>query len=439
MTEPESGRVLVVGMGVSGIATAARLRRAGWRTVLVERAPERRSDGYFIVLFGAGKAAAARLGMQDVLHDRATTTPKLDVDRDGSARPGVSFSDLPGRPWTMLRGDVEKAAFAVLPDDVELRYSTVPTAIVQDADGVDVTLLDVAAGTSVTERFDLVVGADGVRSTVRALVFGPHERYLRRMGYMIAAYQFTGTPAGLVPGQAVTLLEPDRSMWVFAYRDHDPTVLITYRTDDVDAEFRRRPPDRLREVFGPPAPGSTLEDVLDAAESAGTVLFDSAEQVRMDTWHSGRVVLLGDAAWCVTLYAGMGVSAGLTGAELLGVMLERHPGDVRTALAAWERALRPYIGHYLDGAAADRKVFVVNSRPELLFRRIVPWLRRFRLGKRVVDRLVRIDEIAKYKNADIVGEVLAGAGERPAAEGRSGNSPGGGMAGRAVDREVPFR
>ncbi|TVT01714.1 FAD-dependent oxidoreductase [Amycolatopsis bartoniae] len=402
-------------MGVSGIATAARLRKAGWQPVLVERAAARRDGGYFIVLFGAGQAAAARLGMLDALHDRAPATRKLDVERDGTSRPGMSFSDLPGHPWTMLRGDIEAAAFAILPGDVEIRYSTVPTAIEQDADGVDVTLLDTAAGTSVTERFDLVVGADGLRSTVRELVFGPHERYLRRLGYMISAFEFPGTPAGLEPGQAVTLLEPGRAMWVFAYRDHDPTVLVTYRTDDVDAEFRRPPAERFRAVFGPQALGSTLGAVIDAAEDAGEILFDSAEQVRMDRWYSGRVVLMGDAAWCVTLYAGMGVSSGLVGAELLGTLLERHPGDLGTALAEWERGLRPYLDHYAEGAAADRRIFVVDSALEIRFRRAVPWLRRFRLGRRLVDRLVRIDEIAKYKNADIVGEVLGEPLEQAAA------------------------
>ncbi|WIX98163.1 FAD-dependent monooxygenase [Amycolatopsis mongoliensis] len=412
MMEKEAGRVLVVGTGVSGIATAARLRRSGWRPVLVEKAPARRSDGYFIVLFGAGQAAADRLGMLDAVHDRATTTQKLDIERDGSGRPGMSFSDLPGKPWTMLRGDIEKAAFSVLPDDVEIRYSTVPTAIDQDADGVDVTLLDTVTGTSVTERFDLVVGADGLRSTVRSLVFGPHEKHLRRLDYMVAAFQFDGTPAGLVPGQAVTLLEPGRSMWVFAYRDHDPTVMMTYRTDDVDAEFRRPPVERLRAVFGPRPLGETLGDVIGALDRADRILFDSAEQVRMDAWHKGRVVLVGDAAWCVTLYAGMGVSSGLTGAELLGVMLDRHGADVGAALDAWEQALRPYVDHYLDGAFADRKVFVVNTRLEILFRRMVPRLRRFRLGRRLVDRMVRIDEIAKYKNVDIVGAVLADRAER---------------------------
>ncbi|MGW4128213.1 FAD-dependent monooxygenase [Amycolatopsis japonica] len=408
MIENGGGRVLVVGCGVSGIATAARLRRAGWRPVIVERSPARRSEGYFIVLFGAGRAAAARLGIVDAVHDRAPTAQKLDIERDGSSRPGVSFSDLPGNPWTMLRGDIEKAAFSILPEDVEIRYSTVPTAIDQDETGVDVTLHDTSAGTSVTERFDLVVGADGLRSTVRSLVFGPHEKHLLRLNYMIAAFQFHGTPLGLVPGQAATLLEPDRSMWVFAYRDHDPTILLTYRTDDVDAEFRQSPAERIRSVFGPQPLGGTLGDVIDALRTADELLFDSAEQVRMDRWHKGRVVLVGDAAWCVTLYAGMGVSSGLVGAELLGTLLERHPADVGSALNAWEQALRPYIDHYLDGAAADRKVFVVNNRLEILFRRMMPWLRRFRLGERIVNRVVRVDEIARYKNVDIVGAVMNG-------------------------------
>lgn len=176
MNDTTTRRVLVVGMGVSGIATAARLRAAGWTPVLIERAPGRRSGGYFVALFGAGKAAAARLGLGARLYDRGSPQPPVNLDRGGRRRPSAGFGDLPGKPWLMLRGDAEQAAFEVLPDDVEIRYSTVPTAIEQDAGGVDVTLRSTETGTTVTERFDLVVGADGLRSTVRSLVFGPHDR-----------------------------------------------------------------------------------------------------------------------------------------------------------------------------------------------------------------------------------------------------------------------
>src|SRR3981081_3626328 len=155
----DSGRhALGVGLGISGIATALRLRRIGWSPVLIEKAAARRSGGYFIGLFGAGKAAAQRLGILAGMADRAASDGvNFDIDRAGNRQRGLGFKDLPGLPRLMLRGAVEQAAFAARPADVEIRYSTVPTRIEQDADGVDVTLMNTADGTTVTERFDLVV------------------------------------------------------------------------------------------------------------------------------------------------------------------------------------------------------------------------------------------------------------------------------------------
>lgn len=406
MNRNENGRVLIVGMGISGLATAARLHQAGWEPVIVERAPRRRSGGYFVALFGAGQAAARRLGILGHVHDRTSPLPALSIDRKGSARPGMSYSDLPGEPWLMVRGDVEEAAFAALPEDVEVRFSTGPTAITQDAGGVDVTLRNSATGAITTERFDLVVGADGLRSTVRSLAFGPHERYLRRMGFMLAAFEYPGVPAGLAAGQKAMLLEPGRSMWVFAFADRNPTILLSYRTDDVDAEFTRPIGHSVRAAFGPQPPGRTLGSVLDALDTTDDVLFDSVEQVRMDSWHRGRVVLVGDSAWCVTLYTGMGVSSALAGADVLGTMLERHPGDLTTALTEWERGLRPYLTHYQDAAPDDRRIFVPDNHAQIRLRRAIPLLSRSRLGKRLADRIMRFDEIIEYKGSDIVGKIL---------------------------------
>ncbi len=363
-------RALVVGLGVSGIATAIGLRRIGWEPVIVERAPDRRSGGYFVVLFGAGQAAARRLGILDALPDRSPPGGvTYTVDRAGVRRPGLGFGDLPASPRVMLRGDVERAAFAALPDDVEIRYATTPAHIEQDDSGAEVTLEH--DGGSVTERYDLVVGADGLRSTVRRLAFGPHDRYLHRLGYMIAATVLPGPVGGLSPHEGVCLLEEDRAMWLFSFVDHPPTVLFSYRTDDVDAEFVGRPADRVRAAYGPQPTGRLLGEVLDALDATDAFLFDSVEQPRMDAWSHGRVVLVGDSAWCPSLYASMGVSAGLAGADLLGTMLHRHPGDIPGALHAWEAQLRPHMSHYQANGVDQRHFFTPGNQRQVALRPLI--------------------------------------------------------------------
>lgn len=369
-------RAVIVGLGISGIATAIRLRQIGWTPVIVERNPDRRTGGYFIALFGAGLAAARRLGILDGLTNLGAFGASHDIDRAGKRRPALSFQDFPGPPWMMRRGDLEEAAYDALPDDVEIRFGTVPTDIEQDAAGVRVTLADTATGSTITEKFDLVVGADGLRSTVRQLVFGPNQDYLRRLDHIAVAFQLPVTLPGFDRTDTVLLLEPRRSMWVFPFLNNPPTILLNYQTDDVDAEFTRPMIDRVRQAFGPEPTGPVLGAALDALESADNVLFDSVEQVHLDRWHHGRVVLVGDAAWCVTLYSGMGASSGMAGADLLGTMLARHPHDVPTALARWNRTLRPTIDLLQRNAVQMLGLFVPPTARRLALRRVVTQLNR---------------------------------------------------------------
>ncbi|TDD46235.1 FAD-dependent oxidoreductase [Kribbella antibiotica] len=399
-TTERQRRALVVGLGISGTSTALALLRAGWTPVLIEKAPQRRSGGYFVGLFGVGKTAAERLGILDALHDRtAYDGHHYDTDRFGEWRAGFGFRDIPGNPWLMVRGDVEQAAFEALPADVEVRYSTVPTTIEQDADGVDVTLTNTADGSTATERFDLVVGADGLRSTVRRLAFGPDERYLHRLNYMIAAFQLPGGLGKLASQDGITLLEPDRSLWVLPFADHAPTLLFGYQTDDIDAEFTEPPAARVRKAFGPEPTGDLLGAALEALEATDELLFDSVEQVHMDHWHSGRVVLVGDSAWCVTLYAGMGVSAGLAGADLLGTMLGRY-GDIGRALTEWENQLRPHMGYYQQLGHEQTAVFTPN-RKQITVRRLMMRATTMPVASQVLKFIRTHNRSARMKDLDI--------------------------------------
>ncbi|MFI7136053.1 FAD-dependent monooxygenase [Nonomuraea sp. NPDC050153] len=388
------GRALVVGLGIAGIATALRLRQVGWEPVVVERAPARRSGGYFILLFGTGLASARRLGVLEAIGDRTPRPAPYEVNRAGRHTVGMSLAGLPGKPRVVLRGDVERALFSALPADVEIRYSTVPTHIRQDDSGVEVTLND-----TVTERFDLVVGADGMRSTVRGLAFGPEDR-LRPLNYMIGATVLDKPIEGIRQDQGLTLAEPGRSAWIFPFADHAPGLLFSYRTDDVDAEFARPPIESIRAAFGPQPTGPLLEKLLTAFEQAPEALFDSVNQVKMPRWHQGRVVLVGDAAWCVTLYAGMGASSGIAGGELLGTMLQRHPADLPGALRAWEARMRPFIETEQNSALIMRRIFTPHDRKEMIMRSAMLRLMRAPLIGQAMGKIMNGADM-KNKTLDI--------------------------------------
>ena len=218
---------------------------------------------------------------------------------------------------------------------------------------------------------------------------------------MKAPGQLPGPLSDLHQDDGATLMEPNRSMWIFPFADSPPTVLLNYHTDDVDAEFTQPPAERVRAAFGPEPTGRALGEALDALDTADDLLFDSVEQVHIDSWHRGRVVLVGDSAWCVTLYAGMGVTTGMSGADLLGTMLERHPANVAHALAEWERTLRPHLEVFQDNGIQQRAFFVPATGFELATRKVMTGGMRIPVVSSLLGQLRARDKAGQLKDTDI--------------------------------------
>ncbi|MEU5269796.1 Rossmann-fold NAD(P)-binding domain-containing protein [Streptomyces hygroscopicus] len=109
----------------------------------------------------------------------------------------------------------------------------------------------------------------------------------------------------------------------------------------------------------------------------------------MPTWHTDRVVLVGDSAWCLTLYSGMGASTGLAGADLLGTSLLRNPDNLPRALREWEQRLRPFIStQQTAGRAEGLTMFVPQNRRDLAVRRLTRTLTGNPVGRRAMRTLV---------------------------------------------------
>ncbi|TQM11431.1 FAD-dependent monooxygenase [Pseudonocardia kunmingensis] len=376
-------RALVVGLGIAGMSAAIGLRRAGWTPVIVERAPERRTGGYFVALFPEGRQAAADLGIADHLHTRNPgregSANSWSVDRRGRRRPALGFLDQPGGPAAVLRGDIEAALWQSI-TGVEVRFATSPVEITEGSAEVQVLLEN--ADTQYRETFDLVVGADGMRSSVRRIVFGPHEEHLTTWNAMICAFQLKEQVPTYETSDSIIIARAKRAVWVFGLADHAPTALLTYRTRDIQEQFSGSRVERLRAVFsGMDDP--VVRHVLDSLEEAPDHLFDSVHQVRMPRWSTGRVVLVGDAAWCMNLYSGMGATSSLRGGAALGAAVAEHPDDLAAALDAYETGLRPFITKHQRSARLKQQMFVPSSRRAEALRSVLVGLARRIRGRRL--------------------------------------------------------
>jgi 2-polyprenyl-6-methoxyphenol hydroxylase-like FAD-dependent oxidoreductase len=334
-----AGNALIVGAGIAGLATALRLRQSGWQVSIVERAPAPRDGGYMITFWGAGYDAAERFGLiNDLVQVRTVPTELVYVDEHGRRLGAMSVArqqELQGdRALTLLRGDLEAVLLRALDDTVRIRFGTTVNDLVQADDRVTVTFDD-----GRRQEFDMVVGADGLHSEVRSLVFGPEEQFRNDFGYGVATYFLEGMPDGIEPGSTISMSLGARGAGIYSVRDGRSAAFFSFTSERMAADMAAGPRATLHRVFGDL--GWIMPTVLSKLDDASTVYFDRVSQVSMSRWRKGRVVLVGDAAWCLSLVAGYGASLAVAGAEQLGDALDA--ADVDEALASWEQQIRPVV------------------------------------------------------------------------------------------------
>jgi len=333
-------RVLISGGGIAGPALAHWLHRHGIETVVVERARGPRPGGHAVDVRGAARTVVDRMGLMSAI--RAASVDERGfalVDRRGR-RTATMPSDLFGGEGIVAEIEIARGDLAqILHDDTaphtEYRFGERITALQPDASGVDVTF---ASGAR--ERFDVVVGADGVHSAVRALAFGPDADFVDYLG-AYTAYFTVPDPGDLdhwfemynEPGGLVAGLRPENGGTAKAS--------LSFRTPAPD--YERATPDEQRRALVERLSGAgwRVPELLAALPAAPDFYFDSINRVRVDTWWRGRVVLLGDAGYCGSPLAGMGTSMALVGAYVLAGELAAKPPT--EAFAAYQERMGAYV------------------------------------------------------------------------------------------------
>jgi len=385
--------ILISGLGVAGPTLAFWLRSAGFEPTLVEHAPAPRDGGYVIDFWGLGYDIADRMGLRHEINRRGYHIGELRiVDGRGRRISGFDarvFMELTGgRYVTVPRSTLSRLLIEKISNDAEIILGDEIRTLREREGCVEVEL---AHGGK--REFDLVVGADGLHSKVRRLMFGPQDQFEKPLGYIVAAFEAVGyRPRS--EGTYVVFSEPCRMVGRVALRD-DRTLFLFVFTADVTSDVDLNDPSTQKAIISAKFGDKLWEcpRILDALSRADDLYFDRVSQIRMPKWSHGRIALVGDAAYCVSLVAGQGSALAMTGAYVLAGELAQADGHHAEAFANYENRLRAFIGAKQQGAERFAGAFAPKTRLGLFLRNqlikaaAIPGVARLTFGRDIVDSL----------------------------------------------------
>ena len=357
-------RVVICGAGIAGLALANRLGTLGQEVTILERTPSPRTQGYMIDFFGPGYDAIRAMGLLPALEDVAYhVTEAILVDEYGRRRAAIDvlrFAE--GDLLSVMRPDLERVLRDNLPGSVDLHYDETVTGVTPYRDGVTITLADGS-----TLDADLLVGADGIHSAVRRLVFGPEASYLRYLGFHTAAYTFDAPDIHAQVDGRFCLTDTIGSQFGFyALRDGQVASFAVHRAADLALPVDSRA--AIRSSYADL--GWVVPEALALCPTDDQIYYDQVAQIMMPRWSAGRVVLVGDACHAVSLLAGQGASLGIAGAFVLADQLVKAP-TIEAALVEYERSWRPVVEEKQKAGRSAARWFLPRSRAELLARRLL--------------------------------------------------------------------
>lgn len=331
-------KVLVSGASIAGPTLAFWLAKYGFDVTILERSKSIRLGGQNLDIRGAGRAIARMMGIEDEI--LAANTGELGlqfVNKNNQVEAAFPRDGNDGftSEAEILRGDLVNILYNRTKDEVKYVFGKYITTINQDDDNVNVIYSD-----GETEIFDLLIAADGVRSTTRQLIFGD-EPAIKFVGLYNAWYTIPKKETDTdwarwytAPGSRVIMIRPD----------NHGTVRASFSFLSDKRGYEKLSNSEQKKILKEKLSGAGWEEnrLMEEIDKNDDVYFDGISQVHAPRWFDRRAGMIGDAAYCPTPLTGMGTTLAIVGAYLLAGELSRHEKH-EEAFIAYEKRMRPFV------------------------------------------------------------------------------------------------
>ncbi|KAE8453545.1 hypothetical protein EG329_010406 [Mollisiaceae sp. DMI_Dod_QoI] len=349
--------ILICGASIAGPVLSLFLSRSGIKTTIIERAASLRTTGQQIDIRGSGLTVVQRLGLEDIIRSKTTDEEGIEfVTEKGKQIASFPVNKEIGMSFTsdieILRGELALIFYhaSTKKKETEYIFGDHVTEIEDSGKKVQVTL---DSGKKL--EFDLIIGADGMNSKTRRIAFPKIKNPLKSLGQYIAFFTIPyqdsdGTFARWynAPGGRSIFLRPDKIGCTRAYLAVMSSVPAGY--EKMNEEEQKK---MFRDLFSDA--GWEVSRVLDGMDKTDDWYMQEIAQVKMPTWHQGRVALVGDAAYAPSPISGMGTSLAIVGAYVLAGEIVTNGADYEQAFKNYEEKMRGYVDkaqRLLPGAPA---------------------------------------------------------------------------------------
>jgi 2-polyprenyl-6-methoxyphenol hydroxylase-like FAD-dependent oxidoreductase len=352
--------ILISGAGIAGVSLAFWLKRFGFKPTIIEISPKLREGGYAIDFMGAGFDVAEKMGIISDLEKADLNISNIAfVDKDNIEKSSMDYQKvkkiLKNRAFTILRSDLAKVIYNSLDKETEIIFGDSIKHIEQNEEKVSVMFK-----TGLTRSFDLLVGADGLHSIVRNLIFGEESQFEKYYGYYTSSFTMNNYSN---EGRAFSMFNvPNKQVAVYTISKEKVASFFIFTAPE-KLNYEHHDIEKQKQILKNEFmnAGWKCPELLSKIDTTSDFYFDSISQIQIEKWSKGRVSLVGDACYCPSLLSGKGSTLAMVGAYILAGELKLANGNYKTAYEEYEKLLKPFMEKKQKSAQAFAKSFVPKS------------------------------------------------------------------------------